>query len=224
MKLAAAMAKTTGAWAAGNGAGGLDTGTIAANTWYHWYLIFNLTTSAVDLVFSATATPASGPTAKPAGFTLFRRLGAMKTNASSQWTGFVQTGNKFMWSAPVLDVNATNPGTAAVTRTLSTPSGIITEAIIFAVGGASSTSADHPAAIYLSDLALPDVAALMAGAGNVAIYLQGGGPTVAIYAGGTCQVNTNTSSQVRSRLQLSAAGTALQMTTLGWNDTRGRDA
>ena len=48
-------------------------------------------------------------------------LGSMKTNGSAQWTKFIQDGDLFQWDAGVQDVAATNPGTSAVTRTLTVP-------------------------------------------------------------------------------------------------------
>jgi len=54
--------------------------------------------------------------------------------------------------------------------------------------------------------------------------------TLAALAGGNTsqsaqlRVRTNTSAQVRSRLNSSAASTVLRCATLGWIDTRGRDA
>src|ERR1700753_3397372 len=59
------IAKTTSSWAAGTGVGGLDTGTIANNTWYHWFVILNPISGAMDVVFSATSTPNSGPSLLP---------------------------------------------------------------------------------------------------------------------------------------------------------------
>ena len=57
--------------------GGLDTGTIAPNTWYHVYQITNGTVTAVLASISPT-----NPTL-PAGFAKFIRLGAMQTDGSS---------------------------------------------------------------------------------------------------------------------------------------------
>ena len=76
MKLVSAISKTTSAWAAGTAAGGLDTGAIAASTWYHFFEIMNPATGAVDVLFSLSATAPTMPT----GYTLFRRIGSMLTN------------------------------------------------------------------------------------------------------------------------------------------------
>lgn len=72
--------KTMSSWAAGSGNGGLDTGSVAANTWYYVFSIYNLTTLASDYLISASPTSP----AMPAGYTKSERLsGFFKTNGSS---------------------------------------------------------------------------------------------------------------------------------------------
>lgn len=73
--------KTLSSWAAGSGNGGLDTGTIANNTWYYAYSIYNPTSGATDYLISASS---SSPTL-PSGYTKYKRLrGFFKTNGSAQ--------------------------------------------------------------------------------------------------------------------------------------------
>jgi hypothetical protein len=114
MVLAAGLNKTTSAWAVGSGNGGLDTGAIAASTWYHVWLIKRPDTGVVDALISLSAT---APT-MPANYTLGRRIGSLKTNASSQWILFTQLGDEFIWNVAVNDVNNVNPGTAGASYTL----------------------------------------------------------------------------------------------------------
>src|SRR5450631_2313526 len=71
MTLPLAVTKTTAAWAQGSGAGSLDTGSIAASTWYHAHEIYNPASGLVDVVTSLSATSPTLPT----GFTRFRRIG-----------------------------------------------------------------------------------------------------------------------------------------------------
>ncbi len=49
---AASISKTTGAWSVGSGNGGIDAGTVANNTWYHFYAIRRPDTGVVDDIFS----------------------------------------------------------------------------------------------------------------------------------------------------------------------------
>jgi hypothetical protein len=121
MTLASAISKTTSAWAAGSGNGGLDTGTISAAAWYHVHLIKRLDTQVVDVLFSLSAT---APTL-PANYTLFRRIGSVKT-ASSLWTAFNQYGDFFYWVAPVTE--SITPSTTDANFTLAgVPTGVRVE-------------------------------------------------------------------------------------------------
>jgi len=207
--------QTSGAWTAGTGNNGLDTGARANNTWYHVYVIASATGGSVDVLFSLSAT---APT-MPSGYTLFRRIGSIKTGASTIDNNWVQYGDFFHWLVPVDDVSALNPGTAAVTRTLSTPTGVRTRALV-SVGFDASATGDNPSAIYLSDLNQTDSAPTVAI--NTCV---GYSPTVYIAnIYGRAEIWTNTSSQIRSRLQLSATNTRLRIQTHGWFDPRGRNA
>ncbi len=61
------------------GANGLDTGVVAANTWYFVWLIFNPSTSTVAGLFSLSST---SPT-MPAGYTKSRRVGSIRRGATA---------------------------------------------------------------------------------------------------------------------------------------------
>jgi hypothetical protein len=66
-----------------NGAGGLDTGSIAASTYYYVYAIYNITTNTIAVMCSLNAyTPALMPTS--AGYTYYKMIGLFRTNSSSQ--------------------------------------------------------------------------------------------------------------------------------------------
>jgi hypothetical protein len=66
-----------------NGAGGLDTGSIAASTYYYVYAIYNITTNTIAAMCSLNAyTPALMPTS--AGYTYYKMIGLFRTNSSSQ--------------------------------------------------------------------------------------------------------------------------------------------
>jgi hypothetical protein len=215
MTLVSAYTKTTAAWAVGSAAGSLVTGTIAASTWYHVYLIKRTDTNVVDVMIALVAT---APTL-PASYTLYRRIGAMKTNASSQWTFFIQDGDLFQWgNGAIQDVAAANPGTAAVTRTLSAPPGVNVIATLQA-GFSTAVLASNPAGILISDLAVADIGPSVGNA--TALNYAAAGTGTNYYTAVQCR--TNTSAQVRSRIQLSDANITLNINTVGWYDRRGRD-
>lgn len=122
LTLNAAISKTTSAWSVGTAAGGLDTGAIANNTWYYFYLIKRVDTGVVDVVFSLSNT---SPTSMPSGYTLRKQIFAGKTNGSAQWQLFTATetaggGLDVVWSAGFTELNAS----VAASRTLSTPNGL----------------------------------------------------------------------------------------------------
>jgi hypothetical protein len=93
MNVAGAASKTTAAWAAGSGNGALDTGSIAASTWYHVFAISDAVGINTDILISTSPTAPS----LPPGFPLFRRIGAMLTDGSNHWVQFFQFGDQFLW-------------------------------------------------------------------------------------------------------------------------------
>lgn len=218
MTLGSALTKSTSAWAVGTGNGGLDTGAIAATTWYHVYLIRRSDTGVVDVLFS---TSASAPT-MPTNYGQKRRIGSVLTNGSSQFVKWIQDGDLFVWDVPVLDVNgAANPGTSAVTRTLTVPTGVRVRANM-SVYVEATTSAAAPGGIFISDLSQTDTAASGTVWSIYSLVTYSASVTDAIL-GANVQCMTNTSGQVRSRLQVSTANTILNISTNGWTDFRGRN-
>lgn len=220
MRLYSAISKTTSAWAVGSTNGGLDTGAIANSTWYHAFVIKRLDTGVTDVLFSLSPT---APT-MPANYTLKRRFGSIKTTGSALWVKFVQDGDWFAWDVWSQDVAATNPGTAAVTRTMNTPLGVRVNGM-FTVSWFNSTGivADNPAQILISDLSISDQTPSVAGAvANIGVYSSVIG--LQQISANPSFVMTNTSSQIRSRSILSSANTTVYISTVGWIDRRGRDA
>lgn len=215
MNLASALGKTTSAWTVGTGNGCLDTGAIANTTWYHFYLIERTDTQVVDVLCS---TSASAPT-MPANYSFKRRIGSGLTNGSAQWVSFTQDGDYFRWAASVLDINVSNPGTSAVTRTLaSIPTGVNVFAIVNV--RVTSESGLSDGATYFSDLASTDEAA---DANNAPLNSCGETGTYVANIYCTMTIRTNTSAQIRSRAVGSSANSGLKIATLGWIDRRGRD-
>jgi hypothetical protein len=206
LSLGSSMNKTTAAWLVGTGNGSLDSGSIAANTWYHVYLIYRADTAVTDVIVSTNATAPS----LPASYTLYRRIGSIRTDGSNNWLQFVQTGDRFIWSAPVGDVNTTI-GTTAALQTLTLPLGITTTAMM----NATCTVASGQAGVVISS---PLVATQVANTPVGNMNLVGAGS--ALLGGTALAIDTNTSSQVRAVAL--AAGTGLFITTTGWIDTRGR--
>lgn len=217
MTLGSAYTKTTGAWMAGSTSGSLDTGVIANTTWYHVYLIQRPDTGVVDVL---TSTSATSPTL-PTNYTLFRRIGALLTDGSVHYVAFIQDGDLFQWVTLVADVNSNNPGTSAVSRTLTVPTGVNVQAIVQLNLRNTGSSADCFA--YLSDLATTDSTP----ANNPSITDVGATQNASGSDNITASrfpVRTNTSAQIRSRLSASNGSITLTVNTLGWIDSRGKNS
>jgi len=213
--LTAALAKTTAAWVVGAGNGSFDgtgAGPSATAFWYHVHLIKRLDTGIVDVLTSLSAT---APTL-PAGYNLFRRIGSLQTNGVFQWIKFIQDGDVFTWDAPLRDVSVVNPGIAAVTRALSTPLGIRTQAYLGTGFVAATPATDNPGQIFLSDLSIADTVPQTAPSFMTFSSPSQGAATIYVF--------TNTNSQIRSRIAISTAGTTFFINTMGWIDRRGKDA
>lgn len=72
-----------------SGAGGLDTGSEAASTWYAVHVIAD--SSATNSPAALLSTSATAPTL-PGGYDLFRRVGWVRNDASSDFVPFYQAG------------------------------------------------------------------------------------------------------------------------------------
>lgn len=168
------------------------------------------TTGTQSGVHTATSNPAL-----PANYSAFRRIASMKTDGSAHWLAFAQDGDYFRWSSSPLDissVNATNPGTSAVTATLTVPTGVNVMAYI-TQGLLSNNANVH---LLVSDIAAADEAASV---NNNTAATQGTNVNMV----GPVLVRTNTSGQIRYRLDFSDASTNVNIRTYGWFDRRGRD-
>jgi hypothetical protein len=106
MKLAA-FTKTTGSWTLGSGNGALDTGSVAASTWYYVYLIERTDTGVVDILISINS---SSPTL-PSSYTKKVLIGFLLTDGSAHIRAFTQIGRQFYWVAPIVQSSITGSAT-----------------------------------------------------------------------------------------------------------------
>ena len=210
--LSATTKRIDATWAVGSGNGGLDTGTVANDTWYHVWVIKRTDTGVVDSLFSLNATVPTMPT----NYNKKRRIGSVFTNGTANIIGFSQVGDEFLWDAIVNDYNIQDPGVTATTRTLTVPSGIIVivihnfsliDSTPVQVVNASITSLDQ------TDIA-PTTITYTVRTSDTPIT---GNDSSAV------NIRTNVSSQIRTRLNVSDIGIFLEGITVGWIDTRGRD-
>jgi hypothetical protein len=206
MRLNSAAAKTTTAWSTGGGS--LDTGTIAANTWYHVFIIGRPDQAIADVLISLSPT---APT-MPANYTLFRRIGSMKTDGSQHWIGFVQYGNDFLWRAPPQDIAVGNLGAVPTSYILA---GVPTGVDVIAHLTGTFNEASNGTSLLIQS---PDAT----GAGP---SISTGLITARVVTGSVAvpfvtDIRTNTSAQIVA--YGNSVNCTLAVSTKGWLDFRGQ--
>jgi hypothetical protein len=206
-----AISKTLAAWAIGSGVGSLDTGAVAANTWYHSYEIFNSSTGVVDHLVSlqpTNANPAGTPTL-PSGYTYYRLVGAMVTDASANLLGIVQKRNEFLFKVPL--GNSTASGTGGLIG-VSVPPGRSTKGMFNIMGTVGSIGGRN----VLAYSPLVSAQTAFSPGGNAQLSWsndQQDGAYVDIW--------TNTAQQVS--YDDGSTPTNFYIATVGWADPRGQD-
>ena len=187
------------------GENGLDAGIIAANTWYHLFCI-----SKSDGTVSRIASTSVLSPVLPTGYTKKRRIGAMRTNGSAQLIKSRQVGCEATWDVPITDLVSANPGSSAIPQALSVPDGVEVTAVIWFYLG---TSDSRRSALITSPWQTNTTADIGTMSSIAAGTTSAQGATQ-----GEFRVRTNTSRQIRFRLDSSSAGTAVIIKTAGWID------
>jgi hypothetical protein len=207
MVLASALTKRLDAsWAVGSGNGGLDTGSIANNT-YHVWLIQRSDTGVVDALFSLSATSPTMPT----DYDRKRRIGSI-VRASAAIRGFKQAEDSFFLDTAITDYSSTSSRADSL-FTMSVPTGIACRPIFYSYI-TSGSGASRTAINYVGSAVQGSASIALSGAGD---------PGFEKLIGTTSLVYTNTSAQIYFEVSLSG-GSLLgnQIITHGWIDTRGR--
>lgn len=197
-------------WSAGDDAGGLFTGSVTTDTWYHLFLIRKTSDGSIDAGFDTSVSAAN----IPAGYAAYRRIGSVQTDGSSNIKPFVQFGDRFTWSAPTLDADNVATSTSAALTTISTPLAVKVEAELYVN---IEDDASNTKSILLSDPDVPDLATDHNDA-RASAYLKVTGATATeLNFITTCP--TNTSSQIR--VVNSNTGGAYNIRTRSYRDPRG---
>ena len=129
-------------FSAGDDAGGMFTGSVATDTWYHVFLIKKDSDGTIDAGFDTSISAAN----IPSGYTEYRRIGSVLTDGSSNILGFKQVGDDFVWTTSVTD-STTSFGTSEASVTISTPLGVPVMATLV-VHGQISPSSGWQARVY----------------------------------------------------------------------------
>jgi len=191
---------------AGTGAGGLDTGALAASTTYHVFAISKADgTSAGLLSLSATA-----PT-MPATYIYKRRIWSVLTNGSTQFIKFKQDGD-FCYTALIAAASNTVATSITTTPLLGVPSGIVVLPRLYCLmqQNAAGDIVFNVAPGDDSTMLMPAVYTNIASDRNMNNFI---GP------------RTDTTRNVYIE-QIVSSGTIAgwSIATHGWIDTRGKDA
>ena len=205
--LPAAITKRLDAvWVVGTDAGGLDTGTIAADSWYHYWIIRRSDTGVVDVLFSLSATD---PT-MPADYDQKQRIGACLTNATPAILLYLQHGDNFYWDVPVNDYAGAGTTTRTL-RQLSVPTGL--KVLPLHVHGYGLTTLSKYTIVTDPDLS--DVAP------SATLYtFENTGTTGGQSSSGFIATMTDVLAQIGTR----QSGTEpINGVTWGWIDPRGRN-
>lgn len=212
MVLAAAIGlKDLGvAWSVGASGGLLDTGAVA-NAWYYVFLIKRTDTGVVDVLASLSAT---APT-MPANYTEKRRIGAIfRTGGAIKF--FNQVNDHFVWLVPANDYGTSNPGTAAVSVTLTIPVAVAIETdISFTVDDIT------PAVGGIILVTSPSQTNSVPGFPPHTLVWPSAGAGVPVDNTVTLRIPTDTGA-IRFRSSVSNADVTMLINTNGWYDARGR--
>jgi hypothetical protein len=196
--------RTDAAWSVGTNQGCWDTGSVA-NGMVHVFAILRTDTNVTDILCSASTSPLL-----PISYTKKRRIASIP-RTSGAMVGFYQDGDYFGLKIPSIDYNVTNPGTSAVTPQLSVASGAAVTSIIsfitsvgaFGEGDALITSPyqnNNTPSVTMSNH-----------------HMQTNSLDTTVH-----EILTNTSGQIRFRLDYSDGSTIVRITSHGWRDQRGR--
>ncbi|KAF5881492.1 hypothetical protein [Rhizobium sp. PEPV16] len=206
--------RINGTFAAGTGTGGLDTGSVAANTTYFTYALRKDNDQTFDVVLSTSATIAGVNTMLLTGYTIVKCIGVVLTDASSNIRPFIlYPRDEYTFVTPVKDAVNAAISTTSTLLALTVPNGVKIKAKL----RFQYTSTATTASALFSD---PSQGILAASIGN------DGGNVGAVqvasnYAIGSADIWTNTNKQIR---QVAGAAGTMWLWTDGFYFPCGRAA
>lgn len=205
LSLTSAMTKKLDSgWASGDASGGLFSGSIAADTTYHVFLIEKTSDGSIDAGFDTSVIAAN----IPSGYIRYRRIGSIVTDSSSNILGFYQAGDYFGLNDRILELNTSSPTTSGVLLSMSSPLGLEVIADL-------SVQLTHTATADLLITSPSETDSAASATNN----------TLRVLSSGTnnntkIQKMTNASSQIRYRSDVSSVSN-VSVWLEGWTDYRG---
>lgn len=198
-------------WVEGSGAsiGGLDTGTVAINTWYNCFVIYNSTTGDYDAIFTAANSPSL-----PAGYGEYGRVGSIRTDGSGNIRQFITARNKVIWKTPILDEDFT-VGTSRIDLPNQLSSSVPPKVTCNILMNAFIDNATLGTVVSINSSAITDQAPSLSadGLGNILVTDSSGGISpVTIHGVNFGQLG------VSLKARSSNASTTLRLSVLGYED------
>lgn len=214
MRLDSAITKQIDAtWAEGNDAGGLFSGTVAAGTTYHLFIIENDSTGVIDAGFDTSLTAAN----IPAGYTNYRRVASFLTDSSANIISFSSAetnggGVRYKYNDNIIDIDDSTPSTVALSVAMSVPSDVVHEILV------GSFLQDNTAVVNIN---VGEVSMTMnppsPSVGNLTSRINGASGIFPVVS--ELSILTDTSSQIKYRSD-TASVTAFRVWTKGYQDFR----
>jgi len=214
MGLTATLTKQIDAnWAVGSAAGGFPSGlTLTNDTTYHVFLIKRTDTGVVDAGFDTSLT-AANLLSDATGYDAYRRIGSILYGTATI-LAFVQVADRFTLDVPVEELTG-NGSTAGATLTLTTPTGIVTRAILTAGGVPTTTVPGHWG--LLTPLSITNTTP-----SSSAFNFCGGGDGIYNHYSTNLEIDTDISSGIRQRVDDNTNMT-WKIHLHGWVDYRGQN-
>ncbi|RWY85177.1 hypothetical protein EHI44_16825 [Rhizobium leguminosarum] len=178
-----------GTWVAGN-AGGLDTGTKAANATYFVYALRKQSDGTGEVVLSTSATVGGVNTSLLTGYDVLTPIGVALTDGSSNIREFIMNSrDEYTYTTPIREVTNAAISTTSALLAITVPNGVKVKAnlrFMFSSGATTNSALFHD----------PAQGTLVAGGndsgGNVGTIQVASG-----FAVGSDEIWTNTSMQIR---------------------------
>ncbi len=188
IRLSSALVKRIDAnWTAGTNQGGFPSGlSLTADTWYHYFLIYNPTSDTTDAGWD-TSLSATNLLSDATGYTKYRRIWSHLTDGSSNIRDYYQRKNWNYWKDITVDFNGSF-GTTATLVTLLVPLGV--DCLVKFIGFSVRAGASNDLLLtspYQTDVAATTNIVNIKNPVSQAIEFQ------------NMQILTNTSSQIRGR-------------------------
>jgi len=199
-------------WAEGDDQGGLDTGTVAADTLYAVWLVMRSDTRVVDVLFSTSFTKAG--LTLPTNYDRAQLIGAVTTDSSSNILAFKHAGIVFSYTAdtPINFItDSTITDSAWETGTTLTPPNCIGHFQV-AINNTSHNSTGQYLFFARGDTTSPDTS--VAADQIAGMLLSGGGNILRVF--GVLNFQVDGSSQVQYRMLEGAGTTTFYLNAYGF--------